>query len=259
LAEDPGSASSGDTRRPVAIVTGAGGALGRATALRLGADGFAVAAFGRDGDSLTETMRQLDEAGVTSRKVSVDLHDVDLLQQSIRETEEEFGPVQVLVNNAAIYPTTPFTDIPVAEFDDVVAVNQRAYFFAAQAAAQLMIPRGSGSIVNIGSITWGGGWPLLASYVSTKGAAIAMARALARELGPHGVRVNTVTPGAFPTAAEEIHPNPEQYNQFVLDHQSLKRRGTNAELAAVVSFLAGNESSFVTGQSLNVDGGWRMD
>jgi NAD(P)-dependent dehydrogenase (short-subunit alcohol dehydrogenase family) len=181
------------------------------------------------------------------------------LQQAIRETEAEFGPVEVLVNNAAVYPTTPFVEIPAAEFDDVVAVNQRAYFFAAQAAAQLMIPRGSGSIVNIGSITWGGGWALLASYVSTKGAAVAMARALARELGPHGIRVNTVSPGAFPTAAEEIHENPEQYNQHVLDHQSLKRRGANAELAAVVSFLAGDDSSFVTGQNINVNGGWTMD
>ncbi|MFC0681853.1 SDR family NAD(P)-dependent oxidoreductase [Lysobacter korlensis] len=253
------SGSSGEPRRPVAVVTGAGGALGRATALRLGADGFAVAAFGRDGDSLAETMRQLEEAGVTCRKVSVDLHDVDKLQSEITAVDADFGPVQVLVNNAAIYPTTPFVEIPVSEFDDVVAVNQRAYFFGAQAAARLMVPRGSGSIINIGSITWGGGWPLLASYVSTKGAAIAMARALARELGPHGIRVNTVTPGAFPTAAEEIHENPEQYNEFVLDHQSLKRRGGNAELAAVVSFLAGDDSSFVTGQSINVDGGWRMD
>jgi NAD(P)-dependent dehydrogenase (short-subunit alcohol dehydrogenase family) len=95
--------------------------------------------------------------------------------------------------------------------------------------------------------------------VSTKGAAVAMARALARELGPHGIRVNTVSPGAFPTAAEEIHENPEEYTKHVLDHQSLKRRGDNAELASVVSFLAGDDSSFVTGQNINVNGGWTMD
>jgi NAD(P)-dependent dehydrogenase (short-subunit alcohol dehydrogenase family) len=121
------------------------------------------------------------------------------------------------------------------------------------------VPRGRGSIVNVGSITWGGGWALLASYVTTKGASVAMARALARELGPSGVRVNVVSPGAFPTEAETIHDNPEIYNQFVLDHQSLKRRGANEELASVVSFLAGNDSSFVTGQTINVNGGWTMD
>jgi NAD(P)-dependent dehydrogenase (short-subunit alcohol dehydrogenase family) len=138
-------------------------------------------------------------------------------------------------------------------------VNQRAYFVAAQTAARLMTPRKRGSIINIGSITWGGGWPLLASYVSTKGAAVAMTRALARELGPDNIRVNCVSPGAFPTAAEEIHENPAQYTQFVLDHQSLKRRGTNEELAAVVSFLAGDDSTFITGQTINVNGGWTMD
>jgi NAD(P)-dependent dehydrogenase (short-subunit alcohol dehydrogenase family) len=245
--------------RPVAIVTGSGGSLGRATALRLGADGFAVAAFGRSGDALTETVQQLEAAGVPHLEVSCDLRDVRGLEESIRRVEDELGAIEVLVNNAAIYPNTPFLQISVEEYDDVVAVNQRAYFVAAQAAARLMVPRKRGSIVNIGSITWGGGWPLLASYVSTKGAAVAMTRALARELGPDNIRVNCVSPGAFPTDAEKIHENPEQYNQFVLDHQSLKRRGANEELAAVVAFLAGGDSTFVTGQTINVNGGWTMD
>jgi NAD(P)-dependent dehydrogenase (short-subunit alcohol dehydrogenase family) len=248
-----------DERGGVAIVTGAAGALGRATALRLGADGFAVAAFGRAGAGLAETLRQLEESGVTAIGVECDLRDAEKLDAAIRDVEQNFGPIEVLVNNAAIYPTTPFLDIAVSEFDDVVAVNQRAYFVAAQSVARFMVPRGRGSIVNVGSITWGGGWALLASYVTTKGASVAMARALARELGPSGVRVNVVSPGAFPTEAETIHDNPEIYNQFVLDHQSLKRRGANEELASVVSFLAGNDSSFVTGQTINVNGGWTMD
>jgi NAD(P)-dependent dehydrogenase (short-subunit alcohol dehydrogenase family) len=248
-----------DERGGVAIVTGAAGALGRATALRLGADGFAVAAFGRAGAGLAETLRQLEESGVTAIGVECDLRDAEKLDAAIRDVEQNFGPIEVLVNNAAIYPTTPFLEIAVSEFDDVVAVNQRAYFVAAQSVARFMVPRGCGSIVNVGSITWGGGWALLASYVTTKGASVAMARALARELGPSGVRVNVVSPGAFPTEAETIHDNPEIYNQFVLDHQSLKRRGANEELASVVSFLAGNDSSFVTGQTINVNGGWTMD
>jgi NAD(P)-dependent dehydrogenase (short-subunit alcohol dehydrogenase family) len=248
-----------DERGGVAIVTGAAGALGRATALRLGADGFAVAAFGRAGAGLAETLRQLEESGVTAIGVECDLRDAEKLDAAIRDVEQNFGPIEVLVNNAAIYPTTPFLEIAVSEFDDVVAVNQRAYFVAAQSVARFMVPRGRGSIVNVGSITWGGGWALLASYVTTKGASVAMARALARELGPSGVRVNVVSPGAFPTEAETIHDNPEIYNQFVLDHQSLKRRGANEELASVVSFLVGNDSSFVTGQTINVNGGWTMD
>jgi NAD(P)-dependent dehydrogenase (short-subunit alcohol dehydrogenase family) len=90
------------------------------------------------------------------------------------------------------------------------------------------------------------------------GAGGALGRALARELGPSGIRVNAVSPGAFPTAAEEIHANPEQYTRFVLDHQALKRRGSPGELASVVSFLAGADSSFVTGQTIEVNGGWVM-
>jgi NAD(P)-dependent dehydrogenase (short-subunit alcohol dehydrogenase family) len=245
--------------RPVAIVTGAGGALGRAIALRCGADGFAVAAFGRPSATLAETVAQLEAAGVPTLEVAFDLRDAAAIVEAVDRTERELGPVEVLVNNAAIYPNTPFLDIPVEEYDDVVAVNQRAYFVAAQAVGRHMVRRGRGSMINIGSITWGGGWPLLASYVSTKGAAVAMTRALARELGPSGVRVNLVSPGAFPTDAEKIHPDPEEYQRFVLDHQSLKRRGTNEELAAVVAFLAGEDSSFVTGQTINVNGGWTMD
>jgi NAD(P)-dependent dehydrogenase (short-subunit alcohol dehydrogenase family) len=121
-----------------------------------------------------------------------------------------------------------------------------------------MIAAGGGAIVNVASITMHGGWADLSAYVATKGAATALTRALARELGPAGVRVNAVSPGAFPTAAEAIHPDPGKYQAFVLEHQALKRRGTADELAAVVSFLCGTDSSFVTGQTIEVNGGWVM-
>lgn len=246
-------------REKVALVTGAGGALGRATALRLGADGFAVAALDVEGDGLTGTEKELADAGVTTRRIALDLRDTGAVTGAIADVEETFGPIHAVVNNAAIYPSTPFLDVSLAEYDDVVAVNQRAYFQVAQEAARAMVPRRAGSIVNVASITWHGGWANLASYVSTKGAAVALTRALARELGPHEVRVNAVSPGAFPTRAEEINGDPAAYTAHVLEQQSLKRRGTDAELAAVVSFLVGADASFVTGQTINVDGGWVME
>ena len=242
-----------------AIVTGAGGALGRATALRLGADGFGVAVLGRPSEALDETAQLLEEAGVPVRILEVDLRDAASIESAITATDREFAPVGALINNAAIYPSTPFLEIPLSEYDDVVTVNQRGYFHAAQVAARGMVERRDGAIVNVGSITWHGGWSNLASYVSTKGAAVALTRALARELGPFGVRVNAVSPGAFPTKAEEIQGDAAEYAAHVLDHQAIKRRGTDAELAAVVSFLVGPDASFVTGQTINVDGGWVME
>jgi len=244
--------------RSGAFVTGAGGALGRAIAGRLAADGLDVAVLDVDAAGIAGTVKVVEQAGGRALPLTVDLRDADAIEAAVATTEKELGGIEVLVNNAAVYPSRPFLDVPLTEYDDVVTVNQRAYWVAAQAATRRMVPAGGGAIVNIASLTMHGVLPDLAAYVSTKGAALALTRALARELGPHGIRVNAVSPGAFPTAAEEIHANPEAYNQYVLDQQALKRRGTPEELAAVVSFLTGPDSSFVTGQCVEVNGGWVM-
>ncbi|TQM45064.1 SDR family NAD(P)-dependent oxidoreductase [Pseudonocardia cypriaca] len=241
-----------------ALVTGAAGALGRATAARLAADGFDVALLDVDEAGLEATAEEVVKVGGRVLPLPVDLRDAEAIEDAVDRTATELGPLGVLVNNAAIYPSRPFLEVPLEEYEQVVAVNQRAYWIAAQAAARRMVTAAEGAIVNIASITMHGGWSDLAAYVSTKGAAAAFTRALARELGPHGVRVNCVSPGAFPTAAEEIHENPEEYQRFVLDRQSLKRRGRAEELAAVVAFLVGPDSSFVTGQCIEVNGGWVM-
>ncbi|MEU2247791.1 SDR family oxidoreductase [Streptomyces sp. NPDC019224] len=241
-----------------ALVTGAGGALGRAMASRLAADGHDVAVLDRDPASLEQTVEEVRKSGARVLALTTDLRDAQAVEAAVERTATELGTLRVLVNNAAVYPSRPFLDVPLAEYDDVVAVNQRAYWVAAQAAARRMTGTGGGAIVNVASITMHGGWDSLAAYISTKGAAVAFTRALARELGPAEIRVNCVSPGAFPTAAEEIHDDPEAYTRQVLDHQALKRRGRPEELASAVSFLAGADSSFVTGQCLEVNGGWVM-
>jgi NAD(P)-dependent dehydrogenase (short-subunit alcohol dehydrogenase family) len=242
----------------VVVVTGAGGLLGRAIARRLAVDGHAVAVVDIDADAVELTRKDVAAHGGAVRSWTLDLRDADAVTEMFDMVALQSGGTGVLVNNAAIYPSTPFLDVTPAEYDDVHAVNQRGYWLCAQAAARQMIQTGGGSIVNIASIVTHGGWSGLASYAASKGAAVSLTRALARELGPHNIRVNTVSPGAFITAADEIHDDPAAYQEFVLDHQALKRRGTPEELAAVVSFLAGSDSSFVTGQTIEVNGGWVM-
>jgi NAD(P)-dependent dehydrogenase (short-subunit alcohol dehydrogenase family) len=234
-----------------AVVTGAAGELGSAMADRLVQDGYRVLAVVRKRDEAQATTHQA-AVNKSATVVSADLEDVDSLASIFDGVED----LRLLVNNAAIYPATPFDEVTVDEYNSVIDINQRAYFFMAQHAARSMSP--GSSIINVSSITVHGGWEHLAPYVSTKAAAVGLTRALARELGPRGIRVNAISPGAIPTQAERIIPDREAYDAHVLSRQSLKRRGTPADCAACVSFLASEDASFVTGQTLEVDGGWVM-
>lgn len=243
---------------PTAIVTGAGGGLGRAIALRLAADGFAIAGMEVDEQAGAETCKLVRESGGRANNYVVDLRDAVAIERCVRLAESDLGPATALINNAAVFPSGPFLESTVDEYDNVVAVNQRAYFLVARVVAASMRDGRGGAIVNMGSITEHGGWPDMASYVVTKGAAAALTRALATELGRYDIRVNCVAPGAFRTRAEEVHTNAEGYESRILESQALKRRGRLEELAAAVSFLVGEDASFITGQTLNVDGGWIM-
>lgn len=242
-----------------AVVTGAGGGLGRAIAVRLARDGHLVAVVDIDPSAAETTCDLVGDSHGSARPYVVDLRDEAAIGALMDGAESTLGPIRTLVNNAAVFPAGPFLEVTPEIYDDVIAVNQRAYFFAAQAAARLMRAAGrGGAIVNIGSITQHGGWSEMVPYATTKGAAATFTRALATELGPYEIRVNCVAPGAFPTRAEEMHADPEAYSRRIIDSQALKRRGDPADVAAAVSFFAGPDSSFITGQTLNVDGGWMM-
>lgn len=242
-----------------AFVTGAGGALGGAIADRLAANGETVAVIDIDLEAAEATVQRIIADGGVAGASRCDVGDPDQLASVFATVEREWGAVRTLVNNAAVFPLGPFVDVTIEELDETTRVNQRAYFIAAQLAARSMIKSGGGTIVNVASITWHGGWPNLAPYVASKGAVVALTRALATELGEYGIRVNAVAPGAFPTAAEaKQHPDLEAYEREIIAAQALKRRGRLTDVASLVSFLCSEESAFITGQTINVDGGWVM-
>jgi 3-oxoacyl-[acyl-carrier protein] reductase len=239
-----------------AIVTGAGTGIGRATAQLLAGRGAPVVAAGLQPDRLHETVEAITDAGGEAIAVDADVSDPKAIERVAARAQEAFGGTDVLVNNAAVYPLGPWHEMDAAQWDAVFAVNIRGYYLMARAVRPQMIARGGGAVVNVASVTFFTGNALLLAYVASKGAVIGFTRALAREAGPDGIRANAVAPGAFPTAATEIHADQEALWRDVLEGQSIKRRGEVDDVARAIAFFASDESSFVSGQTLLVDGGW---
>ena len=242
-----------------AIVTGAGTGIGRATAQLLAQRGARVVAAGLQPERLRETVDAITSAGGEAIAVDADLSDPSAIEQVAAAAQEAFGGTDVLVNNAAVYPIGPWHEMDAAQWDAVFATNIRGYFLMARAVRPQMIARGGGAVVNVASVTFFTGNALLLAYVASKGAVVGFTRALAREAGPEGIRANAVAPGAFPTAATEIHADQEGLWRDVLEAQSIKRRGEVEDVARAIAFFASDDSSFVSGQTLLVDGGWMFD
>jgi 3-oxoacyl-[acyl-carrier protein] reductase len=239
-----------------AIVTGAATGIGAATARLLAARGARVLAAGLQPEALRATVEAIEAEGGEALPMDADVSDPETIDAVAARAQDAFGGTDILVNNAAIYPHGPWHEADAAEWDAVLATNVRGYFLLARAVRPQMIARGGGSIVNLASVTFYWGEALLASYVASKGAVIGFTRALAREAGPEGIRVNAVAPGAIPTAATAIHADQDALWENVLASQSLKRRGETEDVARAIAFFAGDDSRFVTGQTLLVDGGW---
>jgi 3-oxoacyl-[acyl-carrier protein] reductase len=242
----------------VAIVTGGGGGLGEGICGTLAAAGAAVAAVDVAREEAERVAEQVSSSGARCIALEADVSDRRSTEAMVEKVEDELGGVDILVNNAAIYPLRPWTEIEEEEWDRVLAVNLKGYFLCARAVFPHMRDRGRGRIINVASITFFIGWAGFLDYVSSKGAVVGFTRTLAREVGPEGVTVNAISPGAFPTAAERVHPDQEALNRRILEAQCLKRRGTPEDVGNLVAFLASDAASFITGQTIMIDGGWAM-
>jgi 3-oxoacyl-[acyl-carrier protein] reductase len=242
----------------VAFVTGAGGGLGEGICTSLAAAGAALACADIDAGRAERIAARVRDEGGRARAFAIDVTDSGAIEEAVQNTIAEFGGVDVLVNNAAIYPRRAWTEITEEDWDRVLSVNLKAYFLCARSCHGSMKERGHGHIVNVSSVTFLIGFEMLLDYVSSKGGIVGFTRALAHEVGPGGITVNAIAPGAFPTDAEKIHPDPEGYNQWTLDQQCIKRRGTPTDIGSLVVFLASDASDFITGQTIAIDGGWAM-
>ena len=242
----------------VAVVTGGGGGLAEGICAKLTQAGAAVACVDVTREKAQRVAEPLASGGARTLAVGADVSDRGSVEAMAKEVVGELGGVDILVNNAAVYPRRAWTEIEEEEWDRVMAVNLKGYFLCARAVYPHMKERGGGSIVNVASITFFIGWTLLLDYVASKGGIVGFTRTLAREVGPDGINVNAIAPGAFPTDAEKIHPDQEGYNRWVLEQQSIKRRGNPDDVGNLVAFLASDAASFISGQTIGIDGGWMM-
>ena len=239
------------------LYTGAAGGLGLETTVLMLKTGARVIAVDNDLKKVA-ALKQAAEGLDGLRVETLDLSDHARLRSELERVSGEIGGFDVVINNAAIYPHKPFEDFTLDEIKRVQAINVEAGIVCVQVALPHMKAKGRGRIINISSITFSGGWENLGPYIQSKGALIALARVWAREFGKYGVTANAISPGAFPTDAEKIHPDLVAYEKRILDSQAIKRRGRPSDIANALMFLASDASSFITGQTINVDGGWVM-
>jgi dehydrogenase/reductase SDR family member 4 len=246
----------GDLTGKVAIVTGASRGIGRAIAEMFSREGARVVICGRKQETLDQVAR---EVGANVKAIACHVGRAEQIQNMLAATAREFGPVDILVNNAATNISLgPCLEVDESQFDKMIEINLKSAFRLIKAIAPGMCERGSGSIVNIASIA--GLRPQLHSllYSMTKAALIMMTQSYALELGAKGVRVNAIAPGLIQTTLSEYYWKDEAQRSSVLDKQPIKRIGQPRDVAELALLLASDKGSYITGQTLTVDGGFLL-
>ncbi len=242
------------------LLTGALGTLGRAQARAFVETGARLLLLDLPGDDRAgELIADLDGlAPGAATYVGSDLNNLEASQKCVKALAEEGSGIDVLVNNAALIENAPFEEFSIAQYEAQMRINAGAAFALAQVVAPGMRAKRAGVIVNFCSITLNGRWDGYVPYVASKGAMLGLTRSLARELGPSGIRVNGISPGAVVSEAETriFGEHAEKYGSWVLENQSLKARILPSDIADAVLFLASDRARMITGHVLDVVAGW---
>jgi 3-oxoacyl-[acyl-carrier protein] reductase len=245
------------TNRPlsgeIAFVTGASRGIGRAIALALGAEGATVIGTATGANGVVAIDEALKAAGVAGRGMVLDVADGPAIDAAVADVESREGPISILVNNAGITRDTLIARMSDEDWQEVIDTNLRGTFNTCRAVSRKMLRRRAGAIVNLSSVVGVHGNPGQANYAASKAGIIGLTKALARELGVRGVRVNAIAPGYITTELTDVLT--EEQTGLILGNTPLGRLGAPEDVAAAVRFLCSDEAAFITGDVLLVDGG----
>jgi len=239
----------------LALVTGSSRGLGLALATGLAQHGARVILHGRDPEALGRARDQVAAEGAAPAVVSFDVTDAAAVREGVAALIAEHGVPDILVNNAGIQRRAPFNEFDPGDWDDIVAANLSSAFYVSQQITRGMAERGSGKVVNIGSVQSLLARQTIAPYSATKGGLAMLTKGMAADLARFDIQVNAISPGYFATEMNRALVEDEAFNAWVVDRTPARRWGRFEELVGTLVYLCSDASSFVSGQNLFVDGG----
>jgi NAD(P)-dependent dehydrogenase (short-subunit alcohol dehydrogenase family) len=241
----------------VAIVTGAGRGIGRGIALGYAREGASLVLVSRTEEEIAAVAAEVQAIGRPALTVAADVRDAAAVQRVADSALERFGQIDILVNAAGIPMVAPSADLPLEDWQRAIDINLTGTFLCCQAAGRAMLARGSGAIINIGSLQSFHAFPARAAYAASKGGVRLLTMALAVEWAPHGVRVNAIAPGWIRTPLQDSLVAAGKLDRApIVARTPVHRVGEVADIVGPAIFLASDEAAFVVGETLLVDGGW---